>query len=612
MRNWFRAFRPLILWAIFVLALYGYRLHQKWIVRTRLHFSVSMEGRPIDGESAAVLDGFKLGSSDRVRLGWRKLSVSHPKGENFTTNLFIWYGPTDLGEIRLKRHYGTLELRSNPTAQRIQIRGPEFSQTLSNSAGTTLRIPSDQYAIEAHYQHWRQSDWAEVAPNRNSLVNLTPRLGVLRLQCNQADSSFTLADSTGRQIDQGKFPGVVADLMMGRYALTSTHHGNEHVRTVSVDAWKTNDVAIEIAYGEARLESEPAGASVLAANGRWLGYTPLLVSELPPGRWSCELRLDGFETVETNLDVSANVTNSYRAKLVNTEYLRAVRYAQRALEEKKYDQAIEASAEALRIVPKDEAVLKIRREAIKSRCLQQVIPLGGRGEYAVAIRELESALLEVPESPELKQLLAENRQYENARLEKLRQETIAREEAAKREAALKAEQVRQEAERRAERLRQEQSSPARKLFDSLMENDHDAGFFETYQLFTRAPLSEVQKTIVPAFAVEPQFVGNLKSSDPDTFVVEVRQSVPGGYRRVVVVGGQTWPNEAQILYKVFEYTSGQTQTALGGMVSITSNLIFTPVHPSKVDRMTDELRAQLRDGVAIVTKRVKNAIGNAP
>src|SRR5437879_1513007 len=102
-RHWLGALRPLVWWSAFVLVLLGIHKHRQWMVRTRLEFSVSLEGQPLPFDLIATLDGRQIRGSDRLPLGSHKFAISHPKVEPFSTNLFIWYGEHNIGGINLKR-----------------------------------------------------------------------------------------------------------------------------------------------------------------------------------------------------------------------------------------------------------------------------------------------------------------------------------------------------------------------------------------------------------------------------------------------------------------------------------------------------------------------------
>jgi len=45
------------------------------------------------------------------------------KAEPFSTNLFVWYGEHNFGQINLKRAKGVLEVHVNPPADLLTIRG---------------------------------------------------------------------------------------------------------------------------------------------------------------------------------------------------------------------------------------------------------------------------------------------------------------------------------------------------------------------------------------------------------------------------------------------------------------------------------------------------------
>lgn len=57
LQHWQHTLRPLAWWVILVLVLYGYRLHQRLLEQTVVKFSAALQGRPVDYEAIAFLDG---------------------------------------------------------------------------------------------------------------------------------------------------------------------------------------------------------------------------------------------------------------------------------------------------------------------------------------------------------------------------------------------------------------------------------------------------------------------------------------------------------------------------------------------------------------------------
>jgi hypothetical protein len=45
-----------------------------------------------------------------------------------------------------------------------------------------------------------------------------------------------------------------------------------------------------------------------------------------------------------------------------------------------------------------------------------------------------------------------------------------------------------------------------------------------------------------------------------------------------------------------------------GLLAFTDNISFIPVHPSRIPEFTDKLKAQVEEGVKIVTDRIQRGI----
>src|ERR1039458_6453787 len=122
-RGWVRGLRPIFYWLLLVLVLFGIRTHQRLMEKTRLNFSVSLQGQAID--ATAALDGKPAFSGQKIPLGNHTFVVTHPKGETFSTNLFIWRSEEHTSELKLNRGKGTLSVRSTLPASKITITGPD-------------------------------------------------------------------------------------------------------------------------------------------------------------------------------------------------------------------------------------------------------------------------------------------------------------------------------------------------------------------------------------------------------------------------------------------------------------------------------------------------------
>jgi hypothetical protein len=319
-RGWVRGLRPLLWWLLLFLVLYGIRLNEQLLEQTRLFYSLSLNGQPLPYDVAITFDGRPIRSSDNIPLGNHRFEIIGQNTDPFATNLFIWYGRHDLGEIRLKRSTGTLSVNADPPAQAIAISGPEFSTNLTNSSVAILTVPTGPYTVYVQYPHWWNSQKVSVNRDTTSPVTFAPHFGALRLTCNKSDAMYRLESANGQSVDSGNLPAIASELPTGDYQLTVWYHNRQLQQSAVVETGVTNEVPIEFVYGAVLLETVPPGAQVLTPNGNYLGQTPLLLSDLMPQTAQFNLALSGYEPVPVTLEIAADQTNVCRTNLVSIGY----------------------------------------------------------------------------------------------------------------------------------------------------------------------------------------------------------------------------------------------------------------------------------------------------
>lgn len=364
-RGWARGLRPLLWWLLLVLVFFGIRTHQRLSEQTRLQFTVSMSGRSLFTGALVQLDGQPFESGERISIGSHRLVITNPKTEAFSTNLFIWYGRHDLGEIKLIRSTGTLDVKAIPSATTISIVGPEFSTNLYNTAGINLTVPTDQYAVRAEYRHWSQSQNPMVFANLTASCVFAPRFGALHLTCNKDDATYRLESDNGQFVDSGNLPATVVELPTGSYRLTIGYHNRQTQESAVIEAGATNEMPIQFVLGAVQLETAPPGADVHTSEGDYLGRTPLLLPDLTPQAAQFKLSRYGYEPVSVTLAISADQTNSFSTNLVSIGYVSALQQARAYLAASNYEGAAQAAGAALNAKPDDADALAVQNEANK-------------------------------------------------------------------------------------------------------------------------------------------------------------------------------------------------------------------------------------------------------
>lgn len=584
--RWTRGLRPLLLWLLLVAVLFALHTHQRLMEQTRLDFTVSLAGRTFFPEPVATLDSKVAYSGQLVSLGNHQFAVTHPKGETFTTNLFVWYGKHDLGKIDLKRAKGRLSITANPPAPWLSIHGPEFRVTLTNTTGLSTSVPTDEYTVEVQYRHWQKSQSITVQENFQNALTIAPKIGALQLTCNQNDASFQLLKND-QVMETGDFPATIVELPEAGYKLIAQHHNHRWTEYPTVKNGATNAVSIEFKYGTAVLETKPAGAAV-TCDGHYWGVTPLTLAELQPGTWSFNLRLDNYEPVTTTLEVVANETASYRTNLISQAYTTAMRAAREYMDAANYRRAMEALDDALQAQPDDPAVRPLRLQAAGLWNIQQAEALGKKGDYIAGELELNAALALLPNNEQAKQMLVDFKQHIPEQLERMRLERLARPKA---------------------------------LFDSNVANIRDANLFESHELKSPKPYKDIQLAIYNALQGElppgqPPFkMLRNESPQPETFYIEAVQefstvlATSAGKRYCYIVGGQTKDDETQIFFKVVEYKAEAVyKFSIGNLIGTPNTVTYVPIHSSRIE-MTEALKTRVLDGVQIISERIQRAVG---
>jgi hypothetical protein len=414
-RYWRRVLRPLSWWLLLMLVLYGIRTHQRWMEKTRLNFTATLAGQTPFPEATATFDGKPIFSGQQIPLGHHQFAVTHPKGESYSTNLFIWYGAHNFGTIGLKRTMGILAVTTDPPADSLVIRGPEWSVALTNSSGLTKSVPTDVYEIEAEYPRWQKKNEANVFANQTTPCNIAPHFGGLQLGGNQSDATFQLQAADGQLVSDGKLPVTLTGLPAGDYKLTATHHGHQRTETLAVKADTTTDAQFDFQYGTVVFETSPAGVAVVTDNGRNCGETPLTLVELLPGNWTFTLQRSGYQPVPVSLKVEASQTNFVRTNLVSETYLHAVNAARQYLAAADYDRALQAADDALAVKPDDASAMTLQQEAAGLGHLQRAKALAYKQDYIAGGKELTLALPSLPDNGEIKELIVSYKQQERSK-----------------------------------------------------------------------------------------------------------------------------------------------------------------------------------------------------
>jgi hypothetical protein len=574
---WRRVLRPLLWWGILVLVLFAVHQHQLAMERTRLYCSVTMYETNVLYDAVGTLDGHQIASGDKISLGSHQFTITESKAESFTTNFFAWYGRHDFGKINLKRAMGTLNVTAEPAAKVIAVAGPEFSLTLNDSTGTNLVVPTDTYHVSAQFARCSAARDYQVTAGNTTPCNFAPQLGAVSVTCNELQAAFELEDANGNAVESGNVPTVATELPSGRYFVVVKYHNHTLKQGTVVSAKETNDVPFHFAFGAARFESVPPGASVYTTNGAFLGVTPVVVTELPPSKAQYCLQLSGYDVATVSVSVKEDQTNAASATLVSLSYLGSMRTARQDMATGNYRNALNSLEQALVAKPGDPDALNMQTTAKGREMVQEAKALASQGDYIQAENKLQAALEILPDDVEAKNLQAEYKTHEAG----------------------------QHVQITAKRTRE--------IFDNACKANPDAGLFEEHEVVISRMTPE---------AFHDAFVQNCGTVGP-TFNVTVNRSPEEGVYELFLtqganlllvafrtdcemVVGRNKDDQTVVLFKVLNFQRNAPN--LGDALRGNTSTEWLPLHPSRI-QMTSVMEDQIRIGVRMVMKKIETVAG---
>ena len=576
-RHWLRGLRPLFWWLILVLILYGIRTHNRLLEQTRLYFEVSLHGQPAG--ATVTLDRRPAFSGQNISLGSHTFTITHPKADSFSTNLFICYGRHDLGQIKLRRSTGMLSVQSKPPARTITINGPEFSTTLYDTTSTNLTVPTDQYAVSAEYPHWSQTQNSTVLANLTASCVFTPRLGALRITCNEDGATYRLESADRNAVEDGSLPATVAGLPASDYTVTASYHRQALQQSVTVTEGMTNDAPLHFAFGAVRFESVPPGASVYTKSGDYLGTTPVIVSELPASTADYRLQLNGYDGAAVSVAVVENQTNVGSATLVSLSYLGSMRLARQDMEAGNYMNALVSVAQALIAKPGDADALNLQTAAKGREIVQEAKDLASQGDYIAAGQKLQAALEILPGDLEAKTLQAGYKTQEP------------------------------------QQLAQFKEKQARDLFDRVCRDSRVASLFEANEYKTgRMSPEETKNALVKLYAEQwPKAVTSVdKTEEPGIYELLFLQAssspLETARREIMCVIGPAKDGQTLILFKCLEYQRRASSNLADALLGANNPKNWIPLNSSQI-QMTPAYEEQVRFGVQMMLRKIKQAVG---
>ena len=389
-----KVLRPLLWWLVLSMLLLTWQFHRRQEQQASIDFAVLLEGRAARPAYRAELNDVLFDSGRHSGLWHKKLTIQAQDAEPFTTNVFVWYGGKNLGNIKLTRSRGTLDLSTKPSAFRVSVNGSETNCNFHDTLHESLPLPTGRYQVTAAFARFATNTEVEILANQTSHLLFDPGITTLQLNSQPTNAEFDLRSVAVPDISiHNNTPVVLTDLPSGEYQLRIWRGDYQKTMPLKLNrALGTNELSVEFDYAQLAITSKPAGA-LITEGDNLVGTTPTNLT-LPAGFHRLEVTKDGFRATNFSLTLEANENRSLAVVLPSLAYLEAIEQARNHLSGAFPDlnRAQESLDKALQIEPNDPTALRLKQTIVFQRHLRDARELRRTGVFWKANTEVDEAL----------------------------------------------------------------------------------------------------------------------------------------------------------------------------------------------------------------------------
>jgi PEGA domain len=358
------AFRPLAYWLLGSVLLLTWDAYR----RTTIQFGISMDLGTLQN-LAVTVDGESFWTGKRLKPGFRKIVVSATDADPLEAHRFLWLGINNLGELKLHRSKGTLEVNVIPPPKKVEIKGEFFTGSSTNAPAKFPSLPVGNYQVKAFFEYSTEEQQVRVTQQQTARSDIKAAVGSLALSTVPSDAEFNLTGWSGRELKlKGKTPAVLNQLPVGQYVLQVSREDYRKEGRVNVKPGETNELKVTFEYAEVSVTTDPDGATIFL-NDKESGQTPKTITELRPGQYQVRLEKEGFVPFATSLQVKGNESITIATNLTSQAFLAAMADARKlgTAVPVDYERALQALKEALRIKPGDSEATTFKERILSAQ-----------------------------------------------------------------------------------------------------------------------------------------------------------------------------------------------------------------------------------------------------
>ena len=210
----------------------------------------------------------------------------------------------------LQQKPGSISIKSEPTNATIYLDGDEIGITPQNITD----LKPGKYTVEVgmdRYEVW--SECVDVVPNKTITLKATLQLrtGSIMIESVPTKARIYLDGK-----EAGVTPETLRSIVPGTHKVEIKMDGLEiwrEIVEIEADKESTLKAVLQLKPGSINIKSEPTNATMYL-DGKEIGTTPATITDLMPGEYKLELKMDGYDVwgesinVETDIEVTLTAT----------------------------------------------------------------------------------------------------------------------------------------------------------------------------------------------------------------------------------------------------------------------------------------------------------------
>ncbi|MBZ0108269.1 MAG: PEGA domain-containing protein, partial [Candidatus Scalindua rubra] len=280
---------------------------------TEMPAAININSEP--SNAMILIDSKKAGSTPKtltgIKPGMHQVEVSMDGYEKWSESVEVINDKENTITAVLLAITGSISMKSNPSEATIFLDGKEIGTTPDTIKPVAIGTHEIEVKKDGHAE-WKKKLKMKKGTEITLNALLQPVTGTARFESEPTGALIFLDDE-----NVGSTPKVMTGINTGKHKVEFRLEGySSYLQMIKIKAGRESafTATLQIKRGSLMVISNPPNATIYI-QGRKLGKTPKTISELVPGNYAVEVKLDEYRTWSESVDVEPDKETTLKAVL---------------------------------------------------------------------------------------------------------------------------------------------------------------------------------------------------------------------------------------------------------------------------------------------------------